>query len=259
MQFVLLGISLFLVVMLVGRLLMSASPAALARVIKFSAVVLGSVVVVFLAATGRLGVAIAIAFMLLPMLMRWRGMAQRLKTAAGPTPGQSSGVRTAFLEATLDHDTGEMDARITDGPLAGRMLSELSLDELRELISVWRHTDPQSAALVEAFLDRTYGPEWRQGADGHAGGGHPGGASSDGHGAHRESRGGRNGGRPDAGRMTLEEARAALGLAENPTRAEIKDAHRRLMKRFHPDQGGTDYLAAKLNEAKEILLEYAHD
>ena len=59
--------------------------------------------------------------------------------------------------------------------------------------------------------------------------------------------------------MTLDEARAALGVDSSATRDDIKRAHRHLMKRFHPDQGGTDYLAAKLNEAKEILLEYVED
>jgi DnaJ-domain-containing protein 1 len=88
----------------------------------------------------------------------------------------------------------------------------------------------QSRALLEAWLDRNR-PEWRA-----AWGGGAGAASS------------------APGRMSKEEAYAVLGLKTGASADDIRAAHRRLMKDFHPDKGGTDYLAAKINAAKDVLL-----
>ena len=59
---------------------------------------------------------------------------------------------------------------------------------------------------------------------------------------------------PDSGPMSAEEAQAVLGLTGPPTQAEVRAAHRRLMQLVHPDRGGTDYLAMKINRAKDVLL-----
>jgi DnaJ-domain-containing protein 1 len=115
--------------------------------------------------------------------------------------------------------------------LLGRRLSELGLDQLLDLLTLCRSADAQSAAVVEAYLDRDRGDAWREHAQGQET--VPPGAGAD---------------------MTKDEALAILGLPKGASEDAIRDAHRRLMQRFHPDRGGSDYLAAKINEAKRLLL-----
>ena len=54
--------------------------------------------------------------------------------------------------------------------------------------------------------------------------------------------------------MDVEEAYATLGLEPGASADAVKQAHRRLMKKLHPDQGGSTYLASKINQAKDVLL-----
>ena len=152
------------------------------------------------------------------------------------TPGQKSGVRTQALEMVLDHDTGRMEGTCLKGRFAGKALSALSERELTELLEELRDSDAQGTVLMEAYLDRRI-PGWREK---HAGPG----TRDDGP---RGPRGRRNG-------MNADEAYEVLGLKRGAKEAEIRAAHRRLMMKFHPDQGGSTYLAARINEAKETLL-----
>lgn len=153
--------------------------------------------------------------------------------AAGNATGQAhdrSRVTTRYLDMELDHTTGELDGEVIAGRFAGRRLSELDLDDILELHGECRG-DAQSAAVLESYLDRMR-PDWRQ-------------ASS-------RRRSGQD--HPDT-RLSLDEAHEILGLKPGASRDEIVAAHRRLMQKLHPDHGGSDYLASRVNEAKRLLLD----
>jgi hypothetical protein len=144
------------------------------------------------------------------------------------SPGQRSAVSTSHLEMELEHDTGEMRGRIVAGRFAGRDLDDMRFEDVLALGAELSADDPQGLRLLEAWLDRRQ-PDWRERAGGEA----P---------------------RPGNGRMTRAEALEVLGLKNGASEDEIKRAHRNLMKRMHPDQGGSTWLAARLNEAKDVLL-----
>lgn len=144
--------------------------------------------------------------------------------ASAPKPGQRSEVRSRGLAMTLDHDTGEMDGRVRTGPYTDRTLSELTPDEIASVAAQFED-DEESLSLLMAYLERT----------GRQTGSDPGEPSADGDG------------------MSEAEAYRVLGLAPGADREAIRVAYRRLMRRVHPDLGGSDALAAMINTAKERL------
>ena len=186
--------------------------------------------------TGRLQPLFALALAAIPVLMRvvsliqvaqtFKSMGNAFKSARGPTPGQSSDVRTRYLHLSLDHDSGELEGRVLEGRFRGRRLDDLPLDALLDLLAECQQEDAESCPLLESYLDRVHGPDWRHGAQAPE---------------------------PSSG-MSRSEAYEILGLAPGASHEEVVDAHRRLMQKVHPDRGGSDYLAAKLNEAKVLLL-----
>lgn len=210
------------------------------RVVLVVAVGAAAVWFVVLALTGRLGPLFAFAPLLIPLAFRWRTLAARLRglVGGGAAGGRVSRVETAWLRVWLEHDSGAMGGEVRQGQFAGAPLDRLDREQLLALLADVRTADPQSTAVLEAYLDRTLGDGWR-GQGQRQGGGGPG----------EEPR------RPaSAGAMTREEAYEILGLAKGASDAEIRDAHRRLMLKMHPDQGGSNYLAAKINQAKDLLL-----
>jgi hypothetical protein len=145
--------------------------------------------------------------------------------------GQASAIQTRFLDMTLDHGSGRMDGTVREGSALGQRLSDLGLPDLLTLLDLCRAQDPQSAAVLEAYLDRERG-DWRDSYDSPAAGPQV---------------------RPST-TMDRAEALRVLGLAEGAGPDEVRAAHRSLMQRFHPDRGGSDYLAAMINEAKRVLM-----
>lgn len=234
-QLIVIGLFLLVGLILLARWLTTADPRTVAKALKWTAIGGALLLVLFLALTGRLPAILSALAPLALILMRWRAIANRLKAARGPTPNQRSGLETAYLDVELDHDTGRMDGVVRQGRFAGRTLGSMSQAEMMALLAECRGADARSVPVLEAFLDRQFGPDWR---------------------AHADTDGDGPTGRPSHGDqpMTKEEAYRILGLAPGADKESIKQAHRRLMMKLHPDLGGSDYLAAKLNEAKDLLL-----
>lgn len=176
---------------------------------------------------GRGGLGVPLAAMGLAWLAR-----NRSTTTASSQGGRRSSVRSALFEMELDHDSGEMDGVVLTGPMEGRRLSGMNENSLLELLRQSAQ-DGESRELLEAYLDRRM-PGWRDHAKADAGPGQAGAAG--------------------AGPMSQQEAYQILGLEPGATAQEIRDAHRRLMKRVHPDSGGSTFLASRINEAKDTLL-----
>jgi hypothetical protein len=174
----------------------------------------------------QFAVAVPVALAGFMLFRRQRAM----RTAPGS--GQSSSVRAAGLEMHLDHDTGEMDGQVLAGRHEGRRLSELTLSELLEVGEDFRD-DTESSRLLEGYLDRAHAG-WRD--DAHA------------------DESARQGAASASGGMDTKEAYQILGLEPGASEAEVRGAHRRLMKQVHPDRGGSAALAAKINEAKDQIL-----
>jgi hypothetical protein len=192
---------------------------------------LGVVVLIFVLGLSRAFVA-ADPVKLALWLGQFAGAVQRRRQAARERPPRrSSEVETEFIRMRLDHVSGTMVGTVRRGPFQGRRLDELTQSELLGLWRQCRVEDEPGANLLEAYLDRLM-PEWRAGAAGGAG----------------------KTGPRTADAMTRAEAYEVLGLAPGASEAEVRDAHRRLMMKLHPDHGGSTYLAAKLNRARELLL-----
>ncbi|MGD1876619.1 MAG: hypothetical protein ACFB13_03865 [Kiloniellaceae bacterium] len=238
MQYFILGIALMVALLFVGRWFVDADPRKVARTLKWGGIAVAAVVILLLAVGGRLG----LLFFAAPVLVWLFRTYQRAKAARGPSAGGSSEVRTRFLQMSLDHDSGTLDGRILDGRYEGQNLSQLDLPALLQLLQDYSLADAQSASILEAYLDRTQTEDWR------AAGAESGGTARD--------EGGTAGRGAQSGGMTRAEALEILDLEEGADAEAIREAHRRLMQKLHPDHGGSNYLAAKLNEAKDLLLRH---
>lgn len=210
------------------------SPTAVPRILRGVAVAGTAVLLLLLTVRGGAEIAVPLLTVLVPLLVRWLNARSLPPSPAPAKPGSTgcSTVTTRFLSMELDHATGAMSGRVLEGRFAGRSLRDLPLQDLLEL---WREcqSDTQSTAVLEAYLDRHAEAGWRERLRdaGPA-------ADSD----------------RDSGAMDRAEAYQILGLQPDASPEQIRAAYRRLIQRVHPDHGGTSYLAARLNWARDLLL-----
>lgn len=228
MQFFLLGLAALVLVLFLLSGFTRANPAAMARQIRLAGGALALAAAAVFLVRGASGPATLLG-MLGAWLLGWGNL-----PGTGPSRkslGQTSTVTTEHLAMELDHDSGAMSGRVLKGMFAGRDLDTLRPAEVALLWHDCRFIDPQSAQLLEAYLDLIH-PSWREDISR----------------GEREMRDG-------DGRMTPDEAYDILGLKPGASDEEIRRAHRDLMLKLHPDRGGSTYLAAQVNEAKDVLLD----
>jgi hypothetical protein len=203
----------------------NAPVARVRKAIVTGAAMLGGALILLFLLSGRGAQAAWWALLFGPALWRAYQSWQLKRTFAGrPGLGEASSVETRWLTMRLDHASGTMAGEVRGGRFSGRALAELTTAECRELLAELLAHDPDGVPLIEAWLDRA-DPAWREAAP-----------------------------PPEAGPIGRAEALEILGLREGATEADIRAAHRRLMQAAHPDRGGSDWLAARLNEARDLLL-----
>ena len=210
--------------------------AAAARIVRHGGGVIGMIGALLLLLRGRVSLAAAVAGMV-ASFAGWRtpgaGSSPFRDAGLGARPGRASSARSAMIEMRLDLDTGAIAGSVLGGSYAGRALETLSRPELLNLRQELERDDPEGVNLLEAYLDRRFAG-WREADQGEPQGRGKGGAG---------------------GAMSRKEALEVLGLAEGAGAAEIIRAHRTLMKKFHPDHGGSTALAARVNQAKDVLMQ----
>jgi hypothetical protein len=183
---------------------------------------------------------------LLPLINMFRTRTARTAKSAYGVAGaaDTSSIRTRFLLMQLQLSSGDMDGEVLEGQFQGIRLSAMSMEQLLALANECRR-DADSLQVLEAFLDRQH-PQWRGGEEGAAG-------QASAHGSTQGSTQGSPG--SSEAMMTEAVALEILGLASGASRDDIVLAHRRLMQKMHPDRGGSDYLAKKINAARDFLLD----
>ena len=166
---------------------------------------------------------------LAPALLRLSPLLASKLGQAAPSAGQASTVSTRILSMRLDHDSGELSGEVLEGRYQGWRLADMNRAQLEELLAYCQQQDADSVQLLVSYLEQRFPGETDFGE--------------------RQSTSGQS-----STDMSRKEALAVLGLGEDASDEDIVDAHRRLMQKLHPDRGGNDYLAAKINQAKDFLL-----
>ena len=233
----LVAVLLLSAVIVAGWLILTLDPTVLARSLRYIAIGALLLFGMFLAARGAAALDLPLGALIVYLLRHWLVPGfpgtSRLKEWLAGTPRSAgvSTIETALLRMTLDQASGRLYGEVIAGRLAGAHLDQLGLDQLRALLAECAASDDQSARLLETYLDRMRAG-WRQ------------------HEREQSDRNARSGGGP----MSRDEALGVLGLQAGASHEQITEAHRRLMTKLHPDHGGTDYLASKINAARDVLL-----
>ena len=226
----------------VGRWYVSTDIKTLLKVLRWLLLGIVFSIVLFFIFSGRLTWAFAALPALLPWFFRLRTLARAAKTFSrmrqsygasfsSKSTGRNSSIETRYLRMCLNNDTGVMDGEVIAGPYIGQFLDNMSVQDLIQLRRLCDKDDPESGRVLEVYLDRRH-PDWRE-------------ENSE---ASESSRS------PRTSAMGRAEAIQILGLREGFTKSEIKQAHRRLISGMHPDHGGSNFLAAQINQAKDVLL-----
>ena len=180
-----------------------------------------------------LGAAFAFVLRFIPTILRILPMWQLFKgtaaSAQAKSNGQISTIRTEYFLMELDHDSGNMDGSVLLGSFSQRRLSNLSLEELLRVLNECKD-ETDSAQVLVAYMDRNY-PDWRDSSEGDSYENPASDAQID----HK---------------LALE----ILGLEDPIIQEDVIKAHRQLMQKLHPDRGGSDYLAKRINLAKDFLV-----
>lgn len=199
---------------------------------------LGVIVVatLFLAATGRMnwiGAAFAgllvVARQGLPLLLRVFPMLAHLRNKGAPATGQNSTVETALLRMDMDHDSGKLQGEILKGTFKGWHLRDMDRQQLQQFFAYCSSEDADSLQLLDSYLQQQFPGQKFCSEE----------QQSTPEGSHA---------------MGRSDALAILGLSGEATEEDIIAAHRKLIQKLHPDRGGNDYLAAQINQAKDLLL-----
>lgn len=223
-SYFIIGAALLIAFIIGGNALASAKPGTILKVLRITAITVLSAGALFMAYTGRFQFATGFGVAALFFLRN-----KPLFSSSKPTAGQASSVTTDWLDASLDHDSGEMNVLILKGEFEGRTFSQLTYDQLQNLRTTLT-IDQQSLAILETYLSRNFE-----------------GNESDSQDKTNYKSDNTN------GAMSKAEAYEVLGLSPNASVKEIKVAHKNLMKKFHPDHDGSAYMAAKINQARDIL------
>ncbi len=233
MQFIILGIVLFVLVLLGLKTFATMDHRRLAKLVKRFGGIATIAIGGFITMRGMAIIGFPIMAAGLGMLRGGFGLSGMWANRTQKAQGQQSRVRSGSLEMELEHDTGTMDGTVLRGQFKGSRLSQMSPGELRNLHGeILSKGDNQAAALLEAYLQRMH-PEWFEQPEG----------------AERNTATG-----PGDSAMSVDQAYEILGLQPGASKSDIKSAHRTLMLKLHPDHGGSTYLASKINEAKDFLL-----
>lgn len=240
LTFFILGIGVLIGFILIARWYATADPKVALKALKWGALGLFFIIAAFFVFTGRLSWAFMSLPVLLPWLLRARSVARTAKAfsrmsqaRAGNTRGETSDVETRFFHMTLDHDSGDMTGTVQEGAHKGKQIDTLTTAQLVKLLVECQSEDMDSARVLEAYLDRNR-PDWHDRVHVHDGT--------------------ETGAQTQKSAMDRAEALLVLGLTDGATAKDIKEAHRKLISGMHPDHGGSDYLAAQINQAKDILL-----
>jgi hypothetical protein len=227
---IILGVAILILLLWAVKVFSKVEPKQAARLLRALGGGAALIFAAFMLFRGEIGVAIPAGVFGLGLLGWVSLWPATFGARTQKSTGRASKVSTAFLEMELDHDSGAMHGRVLAGRYEGASLDAL---DRATLINLFGGIDSDSSDLLATYLDRRE-PGWREHAqrDAAAGGG----------------------GSPRDGKMTEEEAYQILGIQAGASAEEISRAHRSLMKKLHPDQGGTTYLAARVNEAKDVLL-----